>query len=102
MADKPRTHCAAAAFFQTFSRCAARVRPGTIAAVKTSGHSNAEEIAYEVVPQRPLIETIGAPAPAELELAGILDDPRLLPLVFGVLLGLLMLEWLSRRLRGAG
>ena len=56
----------------------------------------------EPTPLASLIETIGAPAPAELELAGILDDPRLLPLVFGVLLGLLMLEWLSRRLRGAG
>ena len=56
----------------------------------------------EPTPRATLIETIGAPAPAELELASILDDPRLLPLLFGMLVGLLFLEWTSRRLRGAG
>ena len=56
----------------------------------------------EPTPRATLIETIGAPAPAELELASILDDPRLLPLLFGILVGLLFLEWTSRRLRGAG
>lgn len=56
----------------------------------------------EPTPLATLIETIGAPAPAQLELAGILDDPRLLPLLFGVLVGLMFLEWMSRRLRGAG
>ena len=56
----------------------------------------------EPTPLATLVERIGAPAPRELELAGILDDPRLLPLLFGVLVGLLMLEWMSRRLRGAG
>lgn len=53
-------------------------------------------------PLASLVEAIGSPAPAELELAGFLDDPRLLPWIFGALLGLLMLEWASRRLRGAG
>lgn len=56
----------------------------------------------EPTPRATLIEAIGAPAPAELELASILDDPRLLPLLFGLLVGLLFLEWMSRRLRGAG
>lgn len=55
----------------------------------------------EPTPRATLIETIGAPAPAELELASMLDDPRLLPWAFGALLGLLFLEWTSRRLRGA-
>lgn len=57
--------------------------------------------AVEPTPRATLVETIGAPAPAELELASILDDPRLLPLLFGILVGLLFLEWTSRRLRGA-
>ncbi len=56
----------------------------------------------EPTPLATLVERIGRPASRELELAGILDDPRLLPLLFGVLVGLLMLEWVSRRLRGAG
>lgn len=56
----------------------------------------------EPTPLATLVDRIGAPAPRELELAGVLDDPRLLPLLFGVLMGLLMLEWASRRLRGAG
>ena len=55
----------------------------------------------EPTPRAMLVETIGAPAPAELELASVLDDPRLLPLLFGILVGLLFLEWMSRRLRGA-
>ncbi|MDE2679323.1 MAG: hypothetical protein OXI76_15600 [Gemmatimonadota bacterium] len=56
----------------------------------------------EPTPRATLIETIGTPAPAELELASILDDPRLLPLLFGAAVGLLFLGWMSRRLRGAG
>lgn len=56
----------------------------------------------EPTPLATLVERIGAPAPRELELAGFLDDPRLLPFLFGLLVGLLMIEWLSRRLRGAG
>lgn len=56
----------------------------------------------EPTPLATLVDRIGAPAPRELELAGILDDPRLPPLLFGLLVGLLMLEWASRRLRGAG
>ncbi len=60
----------------------------------------AEEV--EPTPRATLIEMIGTPAPAELELASILDDPRLLPLLFGLLAGLLFLEWMSRRLRGVG
>ena len=56
----------------------------------------------EPTPLATLIGTIGTPAPAELELASILDDPRLLPLLFGILAGLLLIEWMSRRLRGAG
>ena len=53
-------------------------------------------------PLASLIDRIGVPEPAELELASVLDDPRLLPLCFGVLVALLFLEWMSRRLRGAG
>ena len=56
----------------------------------------------EPTPLATLVDRIGSPAPRELELAGILDDPRLLPFLFGLLVGLLMLEWMSRRLRGAG
>ena len=56
----------------------------------------------EPTPLATLVDRIGPPASREPELAGILDDPCLLPLLFGVLAGLLMLEWLSRRLRGAG
>lgn len=56
----------------------------------------------EPTPLATLVDRIGPPAAQEPELAGILDDPRLLPLLFGVLAALLMLEWLSRRLRGAG
>ena len=56
----------------------------------------------EPTPLASLVDRIGAPAPRELELAGILGDPRLLPFLFGLLVGLLMLEWMSRRLRGAG
>ena len=29
-----------------------------------------------------------------------LDDPRLLPALFGILMGAFLLEWASRRLRG--
>lgn len=56
----------------------------------------------EPTPLATLVDRIGSPAPRELELAGILDDPRLLPFLFGLLVGSLMLEWASRRLRGAG
>ena len=56
----------------------------------------------EPTPLASLIDGIGAPEPAAIELASILDDPRLLPLLFGALVGLLFLEWASRRLRGAG
>lgn len=56
----------------------------------------------EPTPRATLVETIGTPAPAELEIASILDDPRLLPLLFGAAVGLLFLGWMSRRLRGAG
>ena len=56
----------------------------------------------EPTPLASLIDRIGTPEAAEIEIASILDDPRLLPLLFGALVGLLFLEWMSRRLRGAG
>lgn len=55
----------------------------------------------EPTPRATLIETIGDPAPAELELVSILDDPRLPPVLFGAAVSLLFLGWTSRRLRGA-
>jgi hypothetical protein len=33
-------------------------------------------------------------------MAGLLDEPRLVPPVFGIMLAAFLLEWISRRLRG--
>ena len=55
----------------------------------------------EPTPLVSIMDGIGVPGPAYIELRGLLDDPRLLPATFGVILALLFLEWMSRRLRGA-
>ena len=58
----------------------------------------AEEV--EPTPLASLIRRIGDPTPRDLELAGILDHPRLLPILFTLLIAALFVEWLSRRSRG--
>jgi hypothetical protein len=54
----------------------------------------------EPTPLASLLATLGPPTDYPAVLASILDDPRLLPLLFGVLLIALLGEWASRRLRG--
>jgi hypothetical protein len=54
----------------------------------------------EPTPMASLVATLG---PAEVEQAphpNPLDDPRLLPILFGIMMGAFFLEWASRRLRG--
>jgi hypothetical protein len=63
-------------------------------------HPLAEPV--EPTPRASLLAALGAPKPSERALAGVLDDPRLLPILFGVLLAALFGEWASRRLRGTG
>lgn len=53
----------------------------------------------EPTPLASLIATLG-PATTATSRASLLDDPRLVPLLFGLMLAALLLEWLSRRLRG--
>lgn len=54
----------------------------------------------EPTPMASLVSILGSPeSKAELK-ASIMDDPRLLPFLFGLLMTCLFLEWASRRLRG--
>jgi hypothetical protein len=56
---------------------------------------------FEPTPLASLVATLGPPKPRPAIVLGVLDDPRLVPLLFGLLLAALGLEWTSRRLRGA-
>lgn len=47
-----------------------------------------------------LVTTLGAPRHRPAERASVLDDPRLLPALFAILVAVLFVEWASRRLRG--
>jgi len=54
----------------------------------------------EPTPLASLVSTLGTPGASGPALAGWLDDPRLVPLLFGSMLVALLAEWASRRLRG--
>ena len=55
----------------------------------------------EPTPLASLVATLGPPTSRPTTALGLLDDPRLLRVLFAVLLAALALEWASRRLRGA-
>lgn len=54
----------------------------------------------EPTPMASLVTILGSPESKEAQEAGIMDDPRLLPFLFGLLMASFLLEWASRRLRG--
>lgn len=54
----------------------------------------------EPTPVATLVATLGAPIQQEAERGTLLDDPRLLPAMFALLMAMLFAEWSSRRLRG--
>ena len=72
-----------------------------------SGVAYAPRVAIPIVqrleptPRASLIETLGPAAVRPAVRASLLDDPRLATVLFAMLLGALLLEWTSRRLRGA-
>jgi hypothetical protein len=53
----------------------------------------------EPTPMASLVSILGPPVVKKAALSP-LDDPRLLPVLFGILMGSFLLEWSSRRLRG--
>jgi hypothetical protein len=54
----------------------------------------------EPTPVATLVGTLGPPTTSVAERGSLLDDPRLLPLLFALLMATLFAEWTSRRLRG--
>ncbi len=54
----------------------------------------------EPTPMASIVSTLGASKRERAPIVNPLDDPRLLPWLFGILMGALFLEWASRRLRG--
>jgi hypothetical protein len=54
----------------------------------------------EPTPVATLVGTLGPPTPNVAARGSPLDDPRLLPLLFALLMATLLAEWTSRRLRG--
>lgn len=56
--------------------------------------------AVEPTPMASLVGILGSPESKPALKASLLDDPRLLPALFGILMAALLLEWASRRLRG--
>lgn len=55
----------------------------------------------EPTPLASLVATLGAPAHEQVASGGLLADPRIVSALFALLLAALILEWASRRLRGA-
>lgn len=76
-------------------------------AALVSGVAYAPQVAQPVTqlleptPLASLVAALGRASPRPAAVAGVLDDPRLVPLLFGLLLAALFFEWASRRLRGA-
>ena len=54
----------------------------------------------EPTPMASLVATLGPSETEQAPQANPLDDPRLLPILFGIMMGAFLLEWASRRLRG--
>lgn len=54
----------------------------------------------EPTPLVSLLAALGPPSEMQRRLVDLIDDPRVPGVLFGVLLGALLLEWGSRRLRG--
>jgi hypothetical protein len=54
----------------------------------------------EPTPVATLVATLGAPSQQAEARGTLLDDPRLLPILFALLMATLFAEWTSRRLRG--
>jgi hypothetical protein len=54
----------------------------------------------EPTPVATLVGTLGPPTRNAAARGSLLDDPRLLPLLFALLMATLLAEWTSRRLRG--
>jgi hypothetical protein len=54
----------------------------------------------EPTPLATLVATLGSPTQQIVERSSLLDDPRLLPVLFALLTAMLFVEWTSRRLRG--
>lgn len=58
------------------------------------------EAEVEPTPVATLVATLGPPTNAAIVRGSVLTDPRLLPLLFALLMAMLFAEWASRRLRG--
>lgn len=56
--------------------------------------------AVEPTPLASLVSILGSPTTEAAPKPNPLDDPRLIPALFSLLMGALFLEWASRRLRG--
>jgi hypothetical protein len=54
----------------------------------------------EPTPLASLVATLGGATVESAPRTNPLDDPRLIPILFGILMGAFFLEWASRRLRG--
>jgi hypothetical protein len=54
----------------------------------------------EPTPVATLVATLGTPSRQAQARGTLLDDPRLLPILFALLMAMLFAEWTSRRLRG--
>jgi len=63
-------------------------------------HSIENSSPVEPTPMASLVSILGAPTSQKAPGGSILDDPRLLPVLFGVLMFAFLVQWASRRLRG--
>lgn len=61
----------------------------------------ASDASVEPTPVATLVAVLGPPVQSAVTHGSILQDPRLLPLLFALLMTSLFAEWASRRLRGA-
>jgi hypothetical protein len=64
------------------------------------GHPVANTTPVEPTPMASLVSILGKPAHHVAPTGSFLDDPRLLPFLFGLLMVAFLAEWASRRLRG--
>ncbi|HEX7120605.1 MAG TPA: hypothetical protein VF212_17565 [Longimicrobiales bacterium] len=73
---------------------------GLVARVAYAGRTPVDAPPTDVAPLATLMDALGAPTPPGIPGAGI-DPTALAPWIFGLLMAALLLEWASRRLRGA-
>lgn len=63
-------------------------------------HPIANSSPVEPTPMASLVSILGTPTSQKPPTGSFLDDPRLLPALFGLLMFAFLVEWASRRLRG--